>query len=53
MFGLFKKKTKKEKLQLEYQKLLKEAYDLSKIDRKKSDLKTYDANQILNRINDL
>jgi len=53
MLGIFKKKTKKEKLQLEYQKLLEEAYNLSKVDRKKSDLKTFEANQILNRLNDL
>ena len=53
MFGFFKKKTKKEKLQLEYQKLLKEAYNLSKIDRKKSDLKTFEANKILNLLKDL
>ena len=53
MLGIFKKKTKKEKLQLEYQKLLEEAYNLSKVDRKKSDLKTFEANQILNQLNDL
>ena len=53
MFGIFKKKTKKEKLQLEYQKLLNEAFKLSKIDRKKSDQKTYEANQIMNEINNL
>ena len=53
MFGFFKKKTKKEKLQKEYKTLLKEAFNLSKIDRKKSDQKTFEANQILDQLNDL
>jgi len=53
MFGFFKKKTKKEKLQLEYKTLLKEAFNLSKVDRKKSDQKTFEANQILDQLNDL
>ena len=53
MFGFFKKKTKKDKLQLEYKTLLKEAFNLSKIDRKKSDQKTFEANQILDQLNDL
>mgnify|MGYP006094438299 FL=1 len=53
MLGIFIKKTKKEKLQLEYQKLLEQAYNLSKFDRKQSDQKTFEANQILNRLNDL
>ncbi len=37
MFGWFKKKTEKEKLQERYEKLLKEAYKTSHIDRRKSD----------------
>ena len=53
MFGFFKKKTKKEKLQLEYKTLLNEAFNLSKVDRKKSDQKTFEANQILDQLNDL
>ena len=53
MFGFLKKKTKKEKLQIEYKTLLKEAFNLSKIDRKKSDQKTFEANQILEQLNDL
>lgn len=53
MFGFLKKKTKKEKLQIEYKTLLKEAFNLSKIDRKKSDQKTFEANQILDQLNDL
>ena len=41
MFGLFK--SKKEKLQQRYEKLLKEAYTLSSTNRKESDRKTYEA----------
>ena len=43
MFGIFKKKSEKEKLQQRYEKLLKEAYDLSSTNRKESDRKTYEA----------
>ena len=53
MFGFFKKKTPLEKLQLEYKKLLAEAHKLSKIDRKKSEQKMAEANEILNKIDDL
>ena len=41
MLGLFK--SKKEKLQKRYEKLLKEAYTLSCTNRKESDKKTYEA----------
>ena len=37
MFGLFKKKSEADKLQEQYQKLMKEAFDLSKVNRTKSD----------------
>mgnify|MGYP001165199270 FL=1 len=53
MFGFFKKKTPIEKLQLEYKKLLAEAHKLSKIDRKKSDQKMAEANEVLNKIDGL
>ena len=43
MFGLFKKKSEIEKLKEKYQKLLQEAYELSTINRKLSDLKTAEA----------
>ena len=43
MFGIFKKKSEKEKLQQRYEKLLKEAYTLSSTNRKESDKKTYEA----------
>ena len=39
MFGIFKKKTKKEKLLNLYKKAKAEAFRLSKIDRRKSDEK--------------
>ena len=53
MFGFFKKKTLLEKLQLEYKKLLTEAHKLSKVDRKKSDQKMSEANEVLNKIDAL
>ncbi len=37
MFGLFKKKTEKEKLQAEYEKLLKKSFELSTVNRAESD----------------
>ena len=53
MFGIFKKKSKKEKLQSQYEQLLKEAYKLSKINRKMSDQKTFEANQIMDQLEQL
>ena len=53
MFGIFKKKTPLEKLQLEYKNLLTEAHKLSKVDRKKSDQKMAEANEVLNKIDGL
>ena len=47
MFGIFKKKTEKEKLLLLYKKTKSEAYRLSSIDRRKSDAKEKEANDIL------
>ena len=47
MFGLFKKKIETEKLQQQYDKLLREAYLLSTTNRKMSDQKTFEANEIL------
>lgn len=43
MFGM---KSKKEKLQAKYEKLLREAYELSTVDRKKSDEKTAEADAV-------
>ena len=53
MFGIFKKKTEKEKLQEQYEKLLKEAYTLSTTNRKMSDQKTFEASEVLKKIEDL
>ena len=48
--GLFKRKSEKEKLQTKYEKLVQEAYKLSHSDRKASDLKTAEADEILKKI---
>ena len=53
MFQLFKKKSAIDKLQEEYKKCLKEAFILSKTNRKESDLKTHEANILLNKIEKL
>ena len=53
MFGLFKKKSKKEKLQEKYEELLKESYDLSKTNRKESDKKAYEADLVAKEIEGL
>lgn len=50
MFGLFKKKSEKEKLQEQYEKLLKEAHSLSTTNRKMSDQKVFDANEVLKKL---
>ena len=53
MFGIFKKKTELEKLEIKYKALLKEAYDLSKTNRSKSDQKTFEAEEISKQIEKL
>lgn len=53
MFGLFKKKPEKEKLLEQYKKLLKDAHELSSKDRKASDQKQFEANEILKKIDAL
>ena len=53
MFGLFKKKTESEKLQDKYQKLMKEAFDLSKTNRSASDSKYAEADEVQKRIESL
>ena len=50
MFGLFKKKGELEKLQAQYQKLMKEAFELSKINRTESDNKYAEADEIQKKI---
>ncbi|MEL7148873.1 MAG: Lacal_2735 family protein [Bacteroidota bacterium] len=53
MFGLFKKKSPVEKLQEQYEKLISEAHKLSTVDRKASDLKAQEADEILKKIDAL
>ncbi|MEX1383357.1 Lacal_2735 family protein [Lutibacter sp.] len=53
MFGLFKKQSEKEKLQVQYEKLLKESYHLSTTNRKLSDQKVFEAEQVMNKIEKL
>lgn len=53
MFGLFKKKSEKEKLYNEYKKLTKEAHSLSSTNRKLSDQKTYEAEEIMKKLEKL
>ncbi|WP_452220917.1 Lacal_2735 family protein [Lacinutrix salivirga] len=50
MFGLFKKKTKTEKLQEKYNKLMEEWHKLSNINRAESDKKYAEANAVLEEI---
>lgn len=53
MFGLFKKKSEKEKLQEQYKKLLKEAHSLSTSNRKMSDQKAFEAEEVMKQIEKL
>jgi len=53
MFGLFKKRSQAEKLEAKYKKLLEESFKLSTINRKMSDAKMSEANDILNEIDQL
>ena len=47
---LFKRKTEIDRLQDKYDSLMAEGYRLSKINRTESDLKYFEANQILDEI---
>lgn len=49
----FKRKTEKEKLQAQYEKLISESYKLSHTDRKASDMKAAEADEILKKIETL
>jgi len=53
MFGLFKKKTEKEKLQEKYQKLQKESFNLSTSNRKLSDQKAFEAEEVMKQLEKL
>ena len=53
MFGLFKKKTEIEKLQIKFAKLMEESHKLSTINRSESDKKYSEANDIAKQIETL
>lgn len=53
MFGLFKSKSEKEKLNDKYKKLMKEAHRLSHSDRTASDMKQAEAQEVLKKIEEL
>jgi len=50
MFGIFKKKSALEKLEDQYQKKMKEGYKLQSINRRDSDQKYLEAQEILDQI---
>lgn len=50
MFGLFKKKSEKEKLMRQYEKLMKESFELSSINRSQGDAKAAEAEDVMKRI---
>ena len=53
MFGLFKKTSELEKLEKKYKKLMKDAYELQSINRRESDSKYAEAEEILKQIEKL
>jgi len=53
MFGLFKKKSEKEKLEDRYDALIKKSYELSHTNRAESDKVAAEAAELLKRIEEL
>lgn len=53
MFSIFKSKSEKEKLQKKYESLMKEWHALSNVNRKESDKKYAEAQEILDKIDRL
>lgn len=53
LMGLFSRTTPKEKLQKKYEKLMKESHKLSTSDRKASDQKVAEAEEVLKQIDAL
>ena len=53
MFGIFKKKSEKQLLEEKYRRLQKESYDLSTINRKMSDQKSYEAEEVMKQLEKL
>lgn len=50
MFGLFKKKSEKEKLQAQYEKLMQESHKLSHSNRRAADEKFAEAEAVAQKI---
>ena len=50
MFGLFKKKTEREKLEAEYDALIKKSYELSHSNRAESDRVQGQAQEVLQKL---
>ena len=53
IFNIFKKKTKKEKILSQYKRIKEEAFNISKINRKKSDELEKKAQDLLDKIEKL
>ncbi|MCV9388959.1 Lacal_2735 family protein [Reichenbachiella ulvae] len=53
MFGIFKKKSEREKLNERYKKLMKESHQLSTTDRSKSDQKFAEAQELLTQLDNM
>ncbi len=53
MFNIFKRKTKAEKLQQKYNKLMKMYFNLSKTNRKEAEKYYVEAEEIMKKINSL
>ncbi|MGB5459530.1 MAG: Lacal_2735 family protein [Eudoraea sp.] len=53
MFGIFKKKTQKQLLQEKYRKLMEDSHRLSKSNRKLSDDKVFEAEEVMKEIEKL
>ena len=50
MFGLFKKKSQKDLLEKKYRKLMEEAHRLSTTNRKLSDEKVFEAEEVMKQL---
>jgi hypothetical protein len=50
MFGLFKSKSQEDKLRAQYEKLMKESHQLSSSNRKASDQKAFEAEQVMKKL---
>lgn len=53
MMSIFKRKSPKEKLQLKYEQLMKESFQLSTSNRTKADEKVAEAQKVLEQIKEL